>query len=195
MPGIFAGWTAEHYRHSRRDVPDAVVDELVGRLGLDAGDTAVELGAGTGQVAIPLAARVGTVWALDPEPDLLTPLRRRTDDEAVANVLCLLPSDRELPELARAMGHGSCALLTLANALHWMAAPAVFAACHRLLPPDAAVAVITHGAPLWLGDSGWARALRRFVESRTGQDATGTCGSDEATLQRRTAETDGGRLR
>jgi trans-aconitate methyltransferase len=57
VSGIFAGWTAEHYRHFRRDVPDAVVDELVGRLGLDAGDTAVELGAGTGQVArrIPVA--------------------------------------------------------------------------------------------------------------------------------------------
>jgi hypothetical protein len=69
-----------------------------------------------------------------------------------------------------------------------MDAPAVFHASHRLLRPGGAVAVITHGIPLWLGETDWARGLRTFMESWTGQRATATCGSDEAALDRRTAE-------
>ncbi len=187
MPRTFAGWTAQHYRRFRRDVPDAVVDRLVDRLGLGPDDVALDLGAGTGQMAIPLAARLGTVWALEPEPDMLALLRERGDGGA-SNVLCVLASDRDLSGLARALGDGSCALVTVANALHWMDAPTALSASHRLLRPGGAVAVVTHGVPLWLGESDWARALRRFVESWTGQEATSSCGSDDEALRRRKAE-------
>jgi ubiquinone/menaquinone biosynthesis C-methylase UbiE len=95
----FAGWTAEHYRHFRRDVPDAVVDQLVDRLRLGPDATAVDVGAGSGQPAVPLARRVGTVPAIDPEPDMLTQLRQRSDAEGVPNLVCVLGTDRDLAVL------------------------------------------------------------------------------------------------
>ena len=188
MPRTFAGRVAEHYREFRRDVPDVVVDQLVALLALGPGDAAVDLGAGTGQVAVPLAARVGTVWALDPEPDMLALLRQHSHDDGVRNLLCLLASDRDLSVLADSLGPDACGLVTIANALHWMDAAGAFTASRRLLRPGGAVAVITHGVPLWLGDSDWARALRTFVESWTGQEATATCGSDDEALRHRSAE-------
>jgi ubiquinone/menaquinone biosynthesis C-methylase UbiE len=183
VPRTFAGWTAEHYRHFRRDVPGVVVDQLVDRLRLGPDTTAVDVGTGTGQLAVPLARRVGTVLAIDPEPDMLALLRERSDDEGVQNLLCLLGTDRDLAVLAHALR--PCALVAIANALHWMDAPAVLAAASRLLPPGGAVAIVTHGTPLWLGDGEWNRALRRYLESWTGQEATATCGSDDAALQHR----------
>jgi SAM-dependent methyltransferase len=188
VPRHFAGSTAEHYRHFRRDVPDAVVDQLVDRLGLGPDATAVDVGTGTGQLAVPLARRVGTVLAIDPEPDMLALLRERIDDEGVQNLLCVLGTDRDLAVFVDVLRPGACALVTIANALHWMDAPTVFAACSRLLTPGGAVAIVTHGVPLWLGEGEWNRALRMYLESWTGHEATATCGSDDAALQQRRTE-------
>lgn len=181
--GNFAGPTAEAYRRFRRDVPGAVLDDLVLHLGLSEQDRAIDLGAGTGQVAVGLAARLGGVLALDPEPDMLVELRRRVEEEQLSNLVCALAADRDLSALARAAGEAGWGLLTVANALHWMDAPAVFSAAGRLLRPGGGVAVITHGRPLWLGERDWTRGLRGYLEEWFGP-VHGTCGTDQHTRQK-----------
>ncbi|WP_442929129.1 class I SAM-dependent methyltransferase [Modestobacter sp. VKM Ac-2983] len=110
MDPAFAGPTASHYRLYRRDVPDALLDRLVEHVELTRDAVALDLGAGTGQVAVPLAARVGTVLAVEPEPDMLAQLRQR-GEESVRNLLCVLASDREVPGLLDTVGGGRCGLV------------------------------------------------------------------------------------
>jgi SAM-dependent methyltransferase len=119
-------------------------------------------------VAVGLAIRLAGVLALDPEPDMLAQLRRRAEEEQVPNLVCVLAADRDLPALIRAAGEGGWGLLTVANALHWMDADAVFAAAARLLRPGGGIAVITQGRPLWLGERDWTRALRAYLEDWLG---------------------------
>ena len=88
MGGDFAGTTAAAYRRFRRDVPGAVLDRLVAHFGLGREDRAIDLGTGTGQVAVGLAARLAGVLALDPEPDMLVQLRRRAAEGQVPNLVC-----------------------------------------------------------------------------------------------------------
>jgi len=145
----------------------------------------LDLGAGTGQVAVPLAAHVGTALAVEPEPDMLAQLRRRGEEENVRNLLCVLASDQDVPALLDAIGRGRCGLITVANALHWMDAPALFEAAHRGLAPGGAVAIITHGIPLWLNEEHWARALNAYLTDWFGRPLTARCGSDEAALRER----------
>lgn len=180
----FAGSTAEAYRRFRRDVPAVVLDRLVSHLGLYPTDRAIDLGAGTGQVAVGLAGRLAGVLALDPEPDMLIRLRRCAEHERVDNLVGALAADTDLPALAAVVGDGGFRLLTVANALHWMDAAAVFAAGRRLLRPGGGVAVITHGRPLWLGERDWTRALRGYLEDWFGP-VSDNCGTDEATLAER----------
>lgn len=183
MHPAFAGPTASHYRKYRRDVPGALLDPLVDRLGLDRDAVAVDLGAGTGQVAVPLAARVGAVLALEPEPDMLSQLRQRVDEENVRNLVCVLASDRDLATVLGTIG--VCRLVTVANALHWMDAPAVFSAAHDGLAPGGGIAIITHGIPLWLADTEWAQAVNAYLGDWFGRSPTGSCGTDEAALRER----------
>ena len=53
-----------------------------------------------------------------------------------------------------------------------------------LIRPSGGVAVITNGTPLWLQDSAWSRALRRFLEQWLGTTLTAACGTDATSQQR-----------
>jgi hypothetical protein len=69
-----------------------------------------------------------------------------------------------------------------------MDAPPVFAASRRLLRPGGGLAVITHGVPLWLAGTDWARSLKAFLETWTGQRPTSSCGSDDDARRERAAQ-------
>jgi SAM-dependent methyltransferase len=183
----FAGRTAVHYRRYRRDVPDRVVDAVVEWAGAGPGDLGVDVGAGTGQLAIPLARRLGGVLAVEPEPAMLALLRERTRDDEVANLLCVLADDTDLGLVTAVVGEGGCALVTVANALHWMDEETFFLAARRLLRPRGVLAVVTHGVPLWLADTPWAGALRGFLEQWLGAPVGFSCGTDATTLEQRRA--------
>ncbi len=182
----FAGSTARHYRRFRRDVPGAVLVQLCEVLELTHADSVLDLGCGTGQVAVPLAARVGSVIAVDPEPDMLAQLDARTQDQGVENVLAVLGADSDLAALLSAGETEPIAAVTVATALHWMNAEQVFATSRNLLRAGGGVAVITQGLPLWLQDSAWSHALNRYLTSWLGP-LTSTCGTDRQTLAERRA--------
>lgn len=68
---------ASYYAKYRRGYPPAAVDAIAEAFTLTVDDLVVDLGCGTGQLTVPLAARVGAVVGMDPEPDMLM-LARRT---------------------------------------------------------------------------------------------------------------------
>jgi hypothetical protein len=86
-------------------------------------------------------------------------LRRRGEEESVRNWLCVLASDRGMPALVGILDRGRSGLVTVANALHWMDMPALFAAAHQGAPPGRRARGHHAGVPLWLADADWARAL------------------------------------
>lgn len=61
-----------HFLRSRR-----LVEALVAEAGVGPGDLVLDLGAGTGALTRPLAARVGQVWAVELDASLAADLRRR----------------------------------------------------------------------------------------------------------------------
>ncbi len=73
----FSGDVAAYCEQYRRGCPEAVIDAVAARFGLGPDDVVVGLGCGTGRPALPLAARVGAVIGVDPEPDMLRRRDRR----------------------------------------------------------------------------------------------------------------------
>jgi 2-polyprenyl-3-methyl-5-hydroxy-6-metoxy-1,4-benzoquinol methylase len=67
----FGGEVAEFYQRYRHGYPEAVIDLLAGAFGLTPADVVIDLGCGTGQLALPLARRVRAVLGVDPEPAML----------------------------------------------------------------------------------------------------------------------------
>jgi SAM-dependent methyltransferase len=110
----------------------------------------VDLGCGTGQLTVPLAARVRAVIGVDPSPDMLS--RARREAPGSKNAVWFLGADTDLPHLANLLGERSVAAITIGQALHWMDHETLFRAVKPLLRPGGGIAVVTNGTPLW-----WSR--------------------------------------
>jgi ubiquinone/menaquinone biosynthesis C-methylase UbiE len=160
----FSGEVADFCHRYRHGYPAAVLDALVGAFGLTSQDVVVDLGCGTGQLALPMAARVRAVVGVDPEPDMLQRARQAADERDVQNVTWMIGADTDIPALQRLLGSNSVAAVTIGQALHWMNRQDLFPAIVPLVRPGGGVAVVTNGTPLWLQGTGWSRALRDYLE-------------------------------
>ncbi|MFF2043106.1 class I SAM-dependent methyltransferase [Kitasatospora sp. NPDC058170] len=177
-PG-FGGEVAEYYAKFRRGYPPPVIDALQAACAFGSDDLVLDLGCGTGQLALPLAGRVGTVFGMDPEPDMLRQARAAAAHRGVGNAIWLLGSDADVPALAPLLA-GRLGLTTVGNAIHWMRPEQLFAALHPLTRPGGGVAVIANGTPIWAQDSDWSRALRGVLERHFGQAPDNSCGTAAA---------------
>jgi SAM-dependent methyltransferase len=180
----FGGEVAELYARFRRGYPPDVVDIVAGHFGLTRGDVVIDLGCGTGQLALPISQRVGAVIGVDPEPDMLAQARRAAEQRDARNLLWIVGSDRDMEALGRVLGQGRLAAVVIGQALHWMQPESLFGALGGLLRPGGGVAVITNGTPLWLQESRWSVALREFLQTSFGWRLDATCGTDEASQAR-----------
>ena len=106
---LFRG-TAPYYARYRPGYPIELIERLASAAGLDGRGRLLDLGAGTGHLAVPLASYVDEVVAVDPEPEMLA----------------------ELPSHIRAVhgraedvdaSWGTFRLVTVGRALHWMDGP------------------------------------------------------------------------
>jgi SAM-dependent methyltransferase len=94
----------------------------------------VDLGAGTGHLALPLAARGHVVMAVEPAEAMLSVLRQQA---AALRIVCLhaAAEDTGLPA-------GEASLALVADALQWVEPGAAGREAARLLSPGGAVAVV-----------------------------------------------------
>ena len=180
----FSGDVVEFYHRYRHGYPAAVIDVLVDAFQLSLQDVVVDLGCGTGQLTLPLAEKVRGVVGVDPEPDMLRRAREAADDADVSNVAWLLGTDTDLPAVSRVIGDGSIGAVTVGQALHWMQHDQLFISAASLVRAGGGVAVVTNGAPLWLQDSDWSRALREWLERWLDETLTFACGTDEPSQRR-----------
>ncbi|WP_305066552.1 class I SAM-dependent methyltransferase [Methanoculleus sp.] len=79
---------AAAYRRVTRDEKKATEHELA-ILDLAAGDTVLDMGAGTGRLAVPMARTAAHVTALDPSGGMLSVLSERMAEEGLTNYSCV----------------------------------------------------------------------------------------------------------
>ncbi|GAB3755521.1 class I SAM-dependent methyltransferase [Microlunatus parietis] len=127
---------AEAYRH-RPPYPDEVFDRLVGLI-TDDPRRVLDLGAGEGAIARPLAPRVERVDAIDFSAAMVSAGRRRTGGDH-PNLAWQINSI-ETADLA-----GPYALVTAGASLHWMPWQDTFARIVPHLTPNAQLVVVGHG--------------------------------------------------
>ena len=165
---LFKG-TAHYYSRFRPGYPDEMIDHIVEHFSLDSNSRVLDLGCGTGQLTIPLAKHVGTVFGIDPEPEMLAEAEaeRQAASASVANVQWIRASSDDLDALAPRLA--PLQLATMMRSFHWMNGDATLRALDRIITPNGGIVIGGDGCGLWNGSRPWEHAVRETIQRWLGE--------------------------
>jgi ubiquinone/menaquinone biosynthesis C-methylase UbiE len=161
-PRRFAG-TAAFYERYRLGYPDRLLSRVANLLGLKPGDAVLDLGCGTGMLAVGFAKLGMAVTAMDPEPDMLAATKAAADTDGVT-LNIVQGSSHDLSP-----GMGPFALAAMGRSFHWMDRGATLAMLDRIVTPDGGVALF-HDTHPPVEENGWFKILRD-VQDKFGRAA------------------------
>ena len=114
-----------------RDIRQVYLTPSLPGFGLTPSSEILDLGCGTGNVAIPLAERGFPVYAVDPEPEMLAEGRRRSGAPDTCRITWCIGADSSLADL----GLPPLRLCPMGLSFHWMDREAVLRALDRMIGP------------------------------------------------------------
>lgn len=148
---------AAFYERHRLSYPDRLIRRVADLLGLRPGDAVLDLGCGTGMLAVPFAQLGMTVTAMDPEPEMLAAAQMAAKEAGVTVTLCQASSYDLTADL------GPFRLVTIGRAFHWMDRAATLAMLERIVTPDGGVALF-HDAHPPVEENGWFKTMVRVAD-------------------------------
>lgn len=159
----FAG-AAEHYARGRPGYGDDALAYLRERFDL-ADARVLDLGCGTGQLAVPLAEHAATVVAMDPDAAMLAATRDRAADAGHENVQTLQGSDADLRE--RLIDDvAPLDLTTMGRSFHWTDERPTLDCLREHTRAGGGVAIVDDVEWLTGGDEPWTGAAYEAVAER-----------------------------
>jgi SAM-dependent methyltransferase len=149
--------TAPFYDRYRPPYPEALLDDLCGRLPVSGGGRLLDLACGTGQIAFSLAGRFADVVAVDQEEQSVAYGRAKAEAAPATNI-CWVAGSAE-----KAAVQGPFELVAVGNAFHRLDRQAVAHRMFSWVQAAGGVALLWGGTP-WQGDQGWQAAMRGLFE-------------------------------
>jgi SAM-dependent methyltransferase len=158
---------AGYYAKYRRGYPAAVFDTIISRFALPPNSGILDLGCGTGNVAIPLAERGFCVHAVDPEPEMLAEGRRRGAALPNGRITWQAGSDTTIAGL----GLPPLRLCTMGLSFHWMNRAAVLQTLDALIEPGGGIACLSRNDSFFSHlDNGWGEAVKDVLSGMLGDE-------------------------
>jgi SAM-dependent methyltransferase len=150
-PRGFQG-TVAFYERYRLAYPERLIARVAGLAGLKPGDAVLDLGCGSGMLAIPFARAGMAVTAMDPEPEMLAATKAAAAAAGVSVTLRQAGSSDLTPDM------GPFRLAVIGRAFHWMDRAATLAMLERMVMPDGGV-VLFHDAHPPVEENAWFKIV------------------------------------
>lgn len=170
-PTLFQG-AAPYYVRYRSRYPQTLFDQLTEIFQLDGTGRLLDLGAGTGVVAIPFSDRFSEVVAIDPDPAMLAEGKAEAKAKNITNI-------RWVEDIAESISPdlGKFQLATFGRSFHWTQRELVLEKLYPLLTDDGGVAILATGDDPWNSELPWKKTAIAVVKRWLGEERrTGKAG-------------------
>ena len=154
--------TVPFYSRYRLPYPRRLIERVIALAQLSPGDPVLDLGAGPGLLAVPLAEAGMRVTAADPEPAMLAAAGEAASAAGVRLTLWRGGSDDLVS------GMGPYRMVTMGRSFHWMDRAATLERLDGIVAPDGAVALFGDEHPK-TAENRWSEVMHD-VASRYGRD-------------------------
>lgn len=161
---LFAS-TAPYYARYRAGYAPGLYTHLTARFGLDGTQRVLDIGTGTGTIALALAGHVDEVVALDPEPGMLEEGRRIAAERGITTIDWRLGDSDSLREM-----DGGFHLATFGQSFHWTDRDKVLIELDDLLTPGGAVVIVGGPAPGTIAPAPWLEVIAEVRTRYLGPD-------------------------
>lgn len=157
--------TVAYYERYRLSYPQRLIARLAALLGLEKGDPVLDLGTGTGMLAIAFARLGMAVTAMDPEPEMLKATLANAQEAGVAVAV------REGSSYDLKSTMGPFRLVTIGRAFHWMDRAATLEMLETIVTAQGGVAFFHDAHPV-LEENNWFKVMRDIAERYERNDTT-----------------------
>ena len=154
--------TAEYYARFRSGYPPEMFAHMSDRLGLAGHERVLDLGCGSGQMALPVAGYVAEVVAVDPDNAMLEEGRTLAQLVGADNVSFRLGISGTLRDLEL----GPIDVAMMGASFHWMDRRDTLRAIDELLPARGAVVLAGNGSPLGVVQPPWWEEVVAEIRTR-----------------------------
>lgn len=158
-----AAW---YYARFRPFYPEQEIDEIVDFFSLSATSRFLDMGSGTGQLAIQLAERVGGIVAVEPDDEMFVEGKSHAERKGATNIRWIKSKAEEvvsMPDL------GLFDLVSFATSFHWMDRDAILQTLDRMVKPTGGI-LVTGTSSLWEGTEEWELVAKKTIQKYLGKE-------------------------
>jgi ubiquinone/menaquinone biosynthesis C-methylase UbiE len=132
--------TAWYYARFREGHPAEFFDLIEREFNLSKSNRVLDLGCGTGQIAIPVSVFVKEVIAMDPEPEMIAEGKTQAEINNAQNITWIEGGSEDL--LAMKANLGSFKLVTMGTSFHWMDREKTLEELHEIITGGGGIAIV-----------------------------------------------------
>lgn len=165
VPELFSG-TYEYYAKYRPGIPEEVINIIVKHFDIKSSNRILDIGCGTGQVALAMEDKCSEMVCLDSDSGMLEWAKEATKNSRT-KLTWINRGSQDLGKIKENLGTFKVA--TICRAFHWMNQEQVLKNLNDLIDKDGGIAIFGDGS-FWTGQEEWQQAVKGVVQKYLGEE-------------------------